>query len=120
MSDVIACEHHSVVFELFWHKNELPRHIKPGILALLKSITSELRHIVNVLSPGGLTWSIGMMSLFNIVHLTYLGSKSTRKAMNRNWSNQKANPALKTKTLRLDTHTSLKMSSNLLIPYADS
>ena len=24
--------------------------------------------------------------------------KSTRKAMNRNWSNQKANPALKTKT----------------------
>ena len=25
-------------------------------------------------------------------------SKSNRKAMNRNWSNQKANPALKTKT----------------------
>ena len=24
-------------------------------------------------------------------------SKSNRKAMNRNWSNQKANPALKTK-----------------------
>ena len=24
--------------------------------------------------------------------------KSNRKAMNRNWSNQKANPALKTKT----------------------
>ena len=26
------------------------------------------------------------------------GNKSNRKAMNRNWSNQKANPALKTKT----------------------
>ena len=25
-------------------------------------------------------------------------TKSNRKAMNRNWSNQKANPALKTKT----------------------
>ena len=25
------------------------------------------------------------------------GGKSNRKAMNRNWSNQKANPALKTK-----------------------
>ena len=28
----------------------------------------------------------------------YLSMKSNRKAMNRNWSNQKANPALKTKT----------------------
>ena len=27
-----------------------------------------------------------------------LVKKSNRKAMNRNWSNQKANPALKTKT----------------------
>ena len=26
-----------------------------------------------------------------------IGSKSNRKAMNRNWSNQMANPALKTK-----------------------
>ena len=26
------------------------------------------------------------------------GTKSNRKAMNRNWSNQKANPALKTKS----------------------
>ena len=32
---------------------------------------------------------------FNLVKL-YL-AKSNRKAMNRNWSNQKANPALKTK-----------------------
>ena len=29
--------------------------------------------------------------------LTFV-TKSNRKAMNRNWSNQKANPALKTKT----------------------
>ena len=28
----------------------------------------------------------------------YDNVKSNRKAMNRNWSNQKANPALKTKT----------------------
>ena len=28
----------------------------------------------------------------------HLFFKSNRKAMNRNWSNQKANPALKTKT----------------------
>ena len=27
-----------------------------------------------------------------------IGNKSNRKAMNRTWSNQKANPALKTKT----------------------
>ena len=29
---------------------------------------------------------------------TSIDEKSNRKAMNRNWSNQKANPALKTKT----------------------
>ena len=28
----------------------------------------------------------------------YFVNRSNRKAMNRNWSNQKANPALKTKT----------------------
>ena len=30
--------------------------------------------------------------------LVVIALKSNRKAMNRNWSNQKANPALKTKT----------------------
>ena len=35
--------------------------------------------------------AIGLVIMF--LHLT----KSNRKAMNRNWSNQKANPALKTK-----------------------
>ena len=29
--------------------------------------------------------------------MLYILGKSNRKAMNRNWSNQKANPALKTK-----------------------
>ena len=29
--------------------------------------------------------------------MSHLQKKSNRKAMNRNWSNQKANPALKTK-----------------------
>ena len=32
-----------------------------------------------------------------LVHNDALINKSNRKAMNRNWSNQKANPALKTK-----------------------
>ena len=33
-----------------------------------------------------------------ITKTRFLAKKSNRKAMNRNWSNQKANPALKTKT----------------------
>ena len=32
------------------------------------------------------------------IHMSNICKKSNRKAMNRNWSNQKANPALKTKT----------------------
>ena len=47
------------------------------------------------------------LSIFNIVdkrikfysqNTNHLPPKSNRKAMNGNWSNQKANPALKTKT----------------------
>ena len=34
---------------------------------------------------------------FNLKSITF-NFKSKRKAMNRNWGNQKANPALKTKT----------------------
>ena len=50
---------------------------------------------------------IRLLKLFNIYSLEYFNDtvmhmlcddKSNRKAMNRNWSNQKANPALKTKT----------------------
>ena len=39
------------------------------------------------------------ISPFPIINLlpAYTNNKSNRKAMNRNWSNQKANPALKTK-----------------------
>ena len=43
--------------------------------------------IINVIASSQI-----LVSLNNIV------DKSNRKAMNRNWSNQKANPALKTKT----------------------
>ena len=44
------------------------------------------------------------LSISNVIHknpnspVVPNGCKSNRKAMNRNWSNQKANPALKTKT----------------------
>ena len=38
---------------------------------------------------------LGAATLHNHKNST---NKSNRKAMNRNWSNQKANPALKTKT----------------------
>ena len=42
-----------------------------------------------------------LLSLIEVEIIKYcslrLCSKSNRKAMNRNWSNQKANPALKTK-----------------------
>ena len=50
---------------------------------------------------------IWKLSIFHIVDISMncyshntnlLPPKSNRKAMNRNWSNQKANPALKTKT----------------------
>ena len=36
----------------------------------------------------------GIMELFDLSNLI----ESNRKAMNRNWSNQKANPALKTQS----------------------
>ena len=36
-------------------------------------------------------------SPFGVLSTTFDGIESNRKAMNRNWRNQKANPALKTK-----------------------
>ena len=39
-------------------------------------ITCECRHIVYVLSPGVLTWSVGMLSIFYTVRMTDLGSKT--------------------------------------------
>ena len=40
--------------------------------------------------------------------LVYMYCKSNRKAMNRNWSNQKANPALKTKAKICETKVKLR------------
>ena len=50
-------------------------------------------------SPGGLTWSVGIMSIFDTVRLTDLGSKTS---------------------YRIITRLSWKMSSDLLINHADS
>ena len=63
----------------------------------MKRITYELRNIVNVLSPGGLTWSVGMMSIFYTAHLMDLGSKTGYSTLTR-----------------------LKMSNSLLIHHAGS
>ena len=41
--------------------------------------------------------SLLALSAFNQQLLILQDTESNRKAMNRNWSNQKANPALKTK-----------------------
>ena len=86
MGDVSAGEHHSVVFGLFLAKNPSSRGIS------IKSITSELRHIASVLAPCSLTWSVGMMSIFEIARLTNIGSKTEYR-----------------------THTSLEMSRNNVV-----
>ena len=44
--------------------------------------------------------------------LVFTFEKSNRKAMNRNWSNQKANPALKTKTGNKICKIKLKQNRN--------
>ena len=47
---------------------------RPVTIALLrKPITSKLRQIINVPSPGGLTWSVGMMLISDTACLTDLG-----------------------------------------------
>ena len=43
--------------------------------AAKKPITSELRHIVNVL------WSVGMMSIFDIARMPDLGSKTGNRTL---------------------------------------
>ena len=58
---------------------------------------SELPYIVNDLSPGGLTSSVGIMLIFHTAHLSDLGSKTGYRTL-----------------------TSLKMSNNLLIHHASS
>ena len=98
MNDLSTGTHHSV-FELFWHKSEFPWHFFEArySCAAKKLITSELRHIVNVLSPGGLTWSVGMISIYDTAYLMDIGCTT--------WHH---------------TLTCLKMSSKLLIYHADS
>ena len=51
--------------------------------------------IIDIEDMQNLSSSLGLENL-HITHCFRLG-KSNRKAMNRNWSNQKATPALKTK-----------------------
>ena len=41
-----------------------------------KPIKSGCFHIANVLSPGGLTWSVGMKSVFDSAHLSVDASKT--------------------------------------------
>ena len=44
-------------------------------------------------------WVFQWTGLFGVFLQTgWFGGKSNRKSINKNWSNQKANPALKTKT----------------------
>ena len=51
-------------------------------------------------------------SVMLIIHIDILKKKSNRKAMNRNWGNQKANPALKTKTGKKITNRQNTMRTN--------
>ena len=62
---------------------------------MTKDCTQPLR-IGNIRALNGYAWRLfGATTLQNHKNSAY---KSNRKAMKRNWSNQKANPALKTKT----------------------
>ena len=65
--------------------------------AAKKLIASGWRHIVNVHSPGGLTWSVSMMSIFDTARLTDLGSNTGYRTL-----------------------TSLKMSNDLIIHHGGS
>ena len=66
---------------------------KPYILALLRNRLRLTDVILSMSSfPGGLTFSVGMMSIFDTTHLKDLGSKT-----------------------EYVTLTSLKMSTNLLV-----
>ena len=69
MGDGSANAHPSVVFELFCQKSEFPWHFlsNQGILALLRN-RLRLNDVISSMcqSPGGLTWSVGMMSIFDL------------------------------------------------------
>ena len=97
MGNVSAGAHHSVVLNGF---GTIPSSVafftKPSIHVLrrnrlrLNDVTLSM-----VLSPGDLTWSVGLMSVFYVAQLTDLGCQT-----------------------RYRTSTSLKMFSNMLIRHA--
>ena len=60
---------------------------------------------------------IDLPSIFLINMLHQLKKKSNRKAMNRNWSNQKANPALKTKA-KPDYFENSEAAGNTFYPHS--
>ena len=61
---------------------------------LILQIIAILRGTRNV---SFIIYHILVCILNNYLTTFYYGNKSNRKAMNRNWSDQKANPALKAK-----------------------
>ena len=75
-----------------WHF--LPNQV---CFAAKKPITFEWRHIANALSPCGLTWSVGMLLIFENVRMTDLGYKTGYRTLK-----------------------SVNMCSNLLIHQADN
>ena len=48
---------------------------KPGIFALLRNRLRLNDVTLSMFSPGGLTWSVGMLSIFDTARMTDLGSK---------------------------------------------
>ena len=100
MGDVSADAHPSVVFELFLAQIRVPVAFltKPGILALLRNrlglndVTLSMSSLLVVLCD-----LLARFSIFDIAHLTDLGSKTG-----------------------YHRPTSLKMSNNLLIHHAGS
>ena len=61
-----------------------------GALVLVWSLLAVL--------VAGFRWCFALCLFIILLVQFWLLGKSNRKAMNRNWSNQKANPPLKTKT----------------------
>ena len=61
---------------------------------------AELRRLKLIITILAILFTITTITTLSVLISQVIGHfdrKSTRKAMNRNWSNQKANPAIKTK-----------------------
>ena len=81
MGDVSADSHPVVVFELFWHKINLSSR---GIsyqarysCSAKKPVTSELCHLVNVLSPRGYDSVIRRMNILVCSGIDFMCAYST-------------------------------------------